>query len=194
MPRATPIHFARPGSRGRSQPEVEGAAPPAPRKPLHDCCGRPTRDRTSRRRARTGSPRAPLPPRRGGTSNRRHPKWRGPRFHSVAGCGARSSRDRAPGSARARAGTATLPVAVSTLSSFEPSQRETLVESNGPLGVLWVGIALGAFYIALIWLNTLLGFFLTPLFVIPQTWLMDAIARRKARRNEVRTERDASRV
>ena len=67
------------------------------------------------------------------------------------------------------------------------------MESNGPLGVLWVGIALGAFYIALIWLNTLLGFFLTPLFIIPQTWLMDAIARRRARRNEVQTERDASR-
>jgi hypothetical protein len=69
-----------------------------------------------------------------------------------------------------------------------------LVESNGPLGVLWVGIALGAFYIALIWLNTLLGFFLTPLFIIPQTWLMDAIARRRAKRNEVQTERGASRV
>jgi hypothetical protein len=69
-----------------------------------------------------------------------------------------------------------------------------LVESNGPLGVLWVGVALGAFYIALIWLNTLLGFFLTPLFLIPQTWLMDAIARRRARRNEVETERDVSRV
>lgn len=69
-----------------------------------------------------------------------------------------------------------------------------LVESNGPLGVLWVGIALGAFYIALIWLNTLLGFFLTPLFIIPQTWLMDAIARRRARRSEVQAERDVSRV
>ena len=69
-----------------------------------------------------------------------------------------------------------------------------LVESNGPLGVLWVGIALGAFYIALIWLNTLLGFFLTPLFLIPQTWLMDAIARRRARRNEVEAERDVPRL
>lgn len=56
------------------------------------------------------------------------------------------------------------------------------MNSNGPLGVLWVGIALGAFYIALIWLNTLLGFFLTPLFVIPQTWLMDLVARRRAAR------------
>lgn len=69
-----------------------------------------------------------------------------------------------------------------------------LVESNGPLGVLWVGVALGAFYIALIWLNTLLGFFLTPLFLIPQTWLMDAIARRRARRHEVQAERDVSRI
>jgi hypothetical protein len=69
-----------------------------------------------------------------------------------------------------------------------------LVESNGPLGVLWVGIALGAFYIALIWLNTLLGFFLTPLFIIPQTWLMDAIARRRAKGNERDAERDVSRV
>ena len=69
-----------------------------------------------------------------------------------------------------------------------------LVESNGPLGVLWVGIALGAFYIALIWLNTLLGFFLTPLFLIPQTWLMDAIARRRAKRNEAEAERDVSRM
>lgn len=68
------------------------------------------------------------------------------------------------------------------------------MESNGPLGVLWVGIALGAFYIALIWLNTLLGFFLTPLFIIPQTWLMDAIARRRARRNEMHAERDVPRV
>lgn len=69
-----------------------------------------------------------------------------------------------------------------------------LVESHGPLGVLWVGVALGAFYIALIWLNTLLGFFLTPLFLIPQTWLMDALARRRARRNEPDTEREVSRV
>jgi len=68
-----------------------------------------------------------------------------------------------------------------------------LVESNGPLGVLWVGVALGAFYIALIWLNTLLGFFLTPLFLIPQTWLMDFLAQRRARRNDRDAERETSR-
>jgi len=67
------------------------------------------------------------------------------------------------------------------------------VESHGPLGILWVGLALGAFYIALIWLNTLLGFFLTPLFLIPQTWLMDYVAQRRARRNDRDMEQETSR-
>jgi len=53
------------------------------------------------------------------------------------------------------------------------------LESHGPLGTLWVGIGLGLFYIALIWLNTLLGFVLTPLFILPAGWLMDAIGRRR---------------
>jgi predicted Na+-dependent transporter len=30
---------------------------------------------------------------------------------------------------------------------------------------------LGAFYIALIWINSLLGVFLTPLFILPLSWL-----------------------
>jgi hypothetical protein len=38
-----------------------------------------------------------------------------------------------------------------------------------------VSLALGCFYIALIWLNTLLGFLLTPLFMIPATWIMDRV-------------------
>jgi len=67
------------------------------------------------------------------------------------------------------------------------------VESHGPLGTLWVGLALGAFYIALIWLNTLLGFFLTPLFLIPQTWLMDWCARRRASKGDRQAERERSR-
>jgi hypothetical protein len=56
------------------------------------------------------------------------------------------------------------------------------VETHGPLGTLWVGLGLGCFYIALIWLNTLLGFFLTPLFIIPATWLQDRLSsgRRRA--------------
>ena len=53
------------------------------------------------------------------------------------------------------------------------------VESQGPLAILWVGIGLCCFYIALVWLNTLLGFFLTPLFIIPATWLMDFMKGRK---------------
>ena len=57
------------------------------------------------------------------------------------------------------------------------------METHGPLGTLWVSFGLIAFYIALIWINTLLGIFLTPLFIIPGTWLMDRIqARRRARR------------
>jgi predicted Na+-dependent transporter len=38
-----------------------------------------------------------------------------------------------------------------------------------------VGLGLGAFYIALTWINTLLGVFLTPLFIIPMTWLQDRL-------------------
>ena len=53
------------------------------------------------------------------------------------------------------------------------------METHGPLGTIWVGLGLGCFYIALIWLNTLLGFFLTPLFIIPATWLQDKALRRR---------------
>ena len=60
------------------------------------------------------------------------------------------------------------------------------MESQGPLAILWVGIGLCCFYIALVWLNTLLGFVLTPLFIIPATWLMDMRKRRK----EARESRD----
>jgi hypothetical protein len=53
------------------------------------------------------------------------------------------------------------------------------LETHGPLATLWVSIGLGLFYIALIWLNTLLGFFLTPLFIIPATWLTDRMPARR---------------
>lgn len=58
------------------------------------------------------------------------------------------------------------------------------METHGPLGTLWVSVGLIGFYLALIWLNTLLGIFLTPLFLIPGTWLMDFLERRKLRRGE----------
>jgi hypothetical protein len=54
------------------------------------------------------------------------------------------------------------------------SERPEL-ETQGPLATLWVGLGLGAFYIALIWVNTLLGVFLTPLFIIPITWLLEKV-------------------
>jgi hypothetical protein len=60
------------------------------------------------------------------------------------------------------------------------------VETQGPLAVIWVAVGLIAFYIALIWINSLLGLFLTPLFIIPLTWLQDRIKRRKARKERAR--------
>jgi hypothetical protein len=53
------------------------------------------------------------------------------------------------------------------------------METHGPLGTLWVSFGLIAFYFALIWLNSLLGLFLTPLFMVPATWLIDWRKRRK---------------
>jgi len=53
------------------------------------------------------------------------------------------------------------------------------LETHGPLGTLWVSFGLIAFYMALIWLNTALGLFLTPLFIVPATWLLDWRKRRK---------------
>ena len=58
------------------------------------------------------------------------------------------------------------------------------MESHGPLGTLWVGLALGSFYLALVWLNTLLGFVLTPLILMPATWLMDLVGRRRTREEQ----------
>jgi hypothetical protein len=60
------------------------------------------------------------------------------------------------------------------------------VETQGPLAVIWVAAGLIAFYIALIWINSLLGLFLTPLFIIPLTWLQDKMKKRKARKSQKR--------
>jgi hypothetical protein len=54
------------------------------------------------------------------------------------------------------------------------------LETHGPLGTLWVSLGLIAFYFALIWLNSLLALFLTPLIAgVPVTWLLDWRKRRK---------------
>ena len=47
------------------------------------------------------------------------------------------------------------------------------MDTQGPLAVLWVSLGLCAFYIALTWVNLLLGQLLTPLFIIPVTWLLE---------------------
>jgi hypothetical protein len=62
------------------------------------------------------------------------------------------------------------------------------METHGPLGTLWVSFGLIGFYLALIWLNTLLGIFLTPLFLIPGTWLMDFLEKRKRAKDGIATE------
>ena len=69
--------------------------------------------------------------------------------------------------------------AVLILPAFDSLSGAIALETHGPLATLWVSIGLGLFYIALIWLNTLLGFFLTPLFIIPATWLMDRVQSRR---------------
>lgn len=58
-----------------------------------------------------------------------------------------------------------------------------MIETAGsPLGILWTGVGLIGFYLGLIWLNTLLGVFLTPLFIVPLTWLQDRVMERRRRR------------
>jgi hypothetical protein len=49
------------------------------------------------------------------------------------------------------------------------------MESHNVLGTLWAAFGMTAYYIALVWINTLLGIFLTPLFLIPLTWLQDRV-------------------
>ena len=61
---------------------------------------------------------------------------------------------------------------------------EFRLETHGPLGTLWVSLGLIAFYIALTWLNALLGLFLTPLFIVPGTWLLDWKKKRKAKKEQ----------
>lgn len=50
------------------------------------------------------------------------------------------------------------------------------METNNLFGTLWAALGMTAYYLALVWINTLLGLFLTPLFLIPMTWLQDRFA------------------
>lgn len=59
--------------------------------------------------------------------------------------------------------------------------RGIALEHHNVLGVIWAGFGLTAYYMALTWINILLGMFLTPLFLIPLTWLQDAVKGRRTR-------------
>jgi hypothetical protein len=77
---------------------------------------------------------------------------------------------------RHAASGSTLPTVVSSLTFIQAiGDRSNLLETHGPFATLWVGLGLCAFYIALVWINTLLGVVLTPLFIIPLTWLQDRV-------------------
>ena len=71
------------------------------------------------------------------------------------------------------------------------------MEEHGTLGTVWASLGMTAYYMALIWINILLGLFLSPLFVIPATWLQDRFRRGKTARVEttrVDSNRTATRV
>ncbi len=51
------------------------------------------------------------------------------------------------------------------------------MEHHGLFGTIWASLGMTAYYMALTWINILLGLFLTPLFLIPVTWLQDRKAK-----------------
>lgn len=53
------------------------------------------------------------------------------------------------------------------------------MESHSVFGTLWAGLGMGSYYMALLWINVLLVSFLTPLFLIPGTWVLDALSRKR---------------
>jgi hypothetical protein len=61
------------------------------------------------------------------------------------------------------------------------------LETNNLFGTLWAALGMTAYYLALVWINTLLGLFLTPLFLIPMTWLQDRFVGDRRRRAEAGT-------
>lgn len=60
------------------------------------------------------------------------------------------------------------------------------MESHSVLGTLWAGLGMGGYYMALIWINLLLAAFLTPLIVMPATWVMDAVIAKRKRQPAAR--------
>jgi hypothetical protein len=56
---------------------------------------------------------------------------------------------------------------------------DLVVEHHGTFGTIWASLGMTAYYMAITWINILLGLFLGPLFMIPLTWAQDAIAGKK---------------
>ena len=50
-----------------------------------------------------------------------------------------------------------------------------VVEHHGIFGTIWGSLGMTAYYMAITWINILLGLFLGPLFMIPITWVQDAL-------------------
>jgi len=57
------------------------------------------------------------------------------------------------------------------------------VETHSVLGTLWAGLGMGAYFTAVIWINALLALFLTPLVLIPSSYLLDGVIARRSRKN-----------
>lgn len=54
------------------------------------------------------------------------------------------------------------------------------MESHGTFGSIWASLGMTAYWMGLIWINILLGTFLSPLFMIPLTWIQDKMRANKA--------------
>ncbi len=52
-----------------------------------------------------------------------------------------------------------------------PVDGDGSVEEAGAFGTLWAALGMSAYFMALTWINILLGLILSPLFLIPMSWL-----------------------
>lgn len=55
------------------------------------------------------------------------------------------------------------------------------METHSVLGTLWAGLGMGAYFMAVIWINALLALFLTPLVLIPSSYLLDGVIARRSK-------------
>lgn len=71
-------------------------------------------------------------------------------------------------------------IAISHYNSGEPGNWRPALEQHGTFGSVWASLGMTAYWMALIWINILLGLFLSPLFMIPLTWVQDKMRGSKA--------------